>query len=202
MPERDLLELLLSSADKILDRITLSHLSRYDRLQRALCVTNVAADPHYQRTFNGYYRMQRRLRDWYAYFFSLLEREKNNRNITFRAVLEETYSTKGRIEPSFCSKLVATIRPEMPVYDKHVRANLLLALPGTYKAPDVRVRDFIAVYSSLELRVAAIVQNPLFIQDLRPAFDTRFPAYAHFTDVKKLDLFLWQHRTGSGSYDL
>jgi hypothetical protein len=146
--------------------------------------------------------MQRRPRDWYAYFFSLLEREKNNRDITFRAVLEETYFTKGRIEPSFSSKLVATVRPEMPVYDKYVRANLLLAPPGNCKAPDVRVRDFIVLYSGLESRVVAIVQNPLFVQYLRPAFDTRFFAYAHLTDVKKLDLFLWQHRTGGGSSDL
>lgn len=98
----------------------------------------------------------------------------------------------------FSSKLVATIRPEMPVYDKHVRANLLLALPGNYMAPDVRVREFITVYCSLELRVAAIVRNSLFVQDLRPLFDTRFPTYSHFTDVKKLDLFLWQHRTANG----
>jgi hypothetical protein len=198
MSERDMLHLLLGSVDKILDRITLSHLSRYETLQRELCATNVAADPNYQRTLRGYYKMQRRRRDWYAYFFSLLEREKNNRNITFGEVLAETHSSTGRIEPSFSSTLVATIRPEKPVYDQHVWANLLLAVPGYYKAPHIRVQEFIAAYSSLESRVAALVQSVLFVRELRPAFDTRFPAYVHFTDVKKLDLLLWQHRTGSG----
>ena len=189
-----ILDLLLNNIDEILRRITVSHLRRYDTLQRSLCATDVAADQEYQRMFNGYYKMQRRRQEWYGYFFSLLEREKKNTNITFRHVLEETYSTQHRIEPSFSSKLVATIRPEMPVYDKHVRENVSLTVPGQHKAAEVRVREFITVYSSLESKVATLIQNPVFTTKLRPAFDKKFRSYAHFTDVKKLDLLLWQHR--------
>ncbi|MBI3668156.1 MAG: hypothetical protein HY236_18310 [Acidobacteria bacterium] len=48
----------------ILRRGTESHLSRYDYLQRRLGSTNVAIDSEYRSTFNGYYRMQRRSKDW------------------------------------------------------------------------------------------------------------------------------------------
>jgi len=130
-----IIELLLRNVDEIFGRITLSQLSRYDKLQRSLCAIDVAADQDYQRTFNGYYRMQRRTRDWYGYFSRLLEREKKNRNITFREVLEETYATKCRVEPSFSSKLIATIRPELPIYDKYVRENLLLSVPRQHSLP-------------------------------------------------------------------
>ena len=70
-----IIELLLRNVDEIFGRITLSQLSRYDKLQRSLCAIDVAADQDYQRTFNGYYRMQRRTRDWYGYFSRLLERD-------------------------------------------------------------------------------------------------------------------------------
>ncbi len=186
-----IIDLLASNVEAIVRRITVSQLSRYDRLQRSLCATDVTADPDYQRMFNGYYRMQRKRREWYGYFFSLLEREKRNRNTTFRDVFEETYSTKHRVEPSFSSKLVATIRPEVPIFD---RENLCLTVPGQQKAAQVRVREFIAAYSTLESKVAALIQNPIFIKELRPLLDKTFLSYAHFTDVKKLDLLLWQYR--------
>lgn len=191
------IDLLLSHVDEILSRISLSQLSRYDRLQRSLYTTNVAADPVHQRLFNGYYRMQRRAPDWYEYFFLLLEREKTNTNITFREVLEQTFSVKWRVEPSFCSKLVATIRPELPVYDKYVRENLVLTVPQQHKAAQIRVREFIAAYSSLESQVVDLVQSPRFIEELHPAFDKTFRSYSHLTDVKKLDLLLWQYRSNA-----
>ena len=31
-------------------------------------------------------------------------------------------------------------------------------------------------------------------RDFQKAFNSAFPSFRHFTDVKKLDLFLWQSR--------
>ncbi|MCX6636162.1 MAG: hypothetical protein NT090_13940 [Acidobacteria bacterium] len=131
--------------DSILGRITESHLSRYDHLQRCLASSNVAADSKYRSTFSGYYRMQRRSKDWYDYFFALLETKKHSRTITFGDILTEVHRTKGRIEPSFCSKLLATIRPDKPVYDKYVRENLQLDIPRQTEPADHRLRGFIQV---------------------------------------------------------
>src|SRR5437867_13228892 len=95
------LDYLSREIDSILGRITESHLKRYDRLQRFLLSTNVASNDAYQSTFNGYYRMQRRNHEWYGYFFSLLEREKRSRTVTFRDILEEVHQARHRVEPSF-----------------------------------------------------------------------------------------------------
>lgn len=186
---------LLADIDAVLDRIKESHLSRYDYLQRALLTTNVASDTTYQSTYKGYYQMRQRSREWYDFYFSLLEREKRNSTVSFREVLGEVYRTKRRVEPSFSSKLVATIRPELPVYDKHVRENLSLAIPRSNEPSEVRVRKFVDVYSRLSTQMAEHVQSHVF-QELKGRFDNRFSAYAHFTDVKKLDLLLWQYRRG------
>ena len=184
---------LIRNIDATLSRITASHLSRYDTLQQSLETVDVSVDPGYQRMFNGYYRMQRRRQDWYEFFFSILQSEKNNKAITFREVFERVYGERRRVEPSFCSKLVATIRADMPVYDRHVRENLLLVIPRPQERPEKRVEQFLLVYADLQAKQSHLVGAERF-PTLRRAFDERFPAYAHFTDTKKLDLLLWQHR--------
>lgn len=188
-----ILNRLESDIDAVFARITEPQLHRYDQLQRSLLVTNVASDIPYQTTFNGYYRMQRRTQDWYRFFFSVLEREKRNDEITFRQIIEEVYGTTHRVEPAFSSKLVATIRPELPVYDKYVRENLSLVIPRQNEPPENRVRGFIGVYSLLETQMTELVRSETF-RELKERFDDRFSTYVHFTDVKKLDLLLWQYR--------
>ncbi len=184
---------LLADIDIVLTRITGAQLSRYERLQRGLLTINVAEDRQYQATFNGYYRMQRRTQDWYSFFFSVLEREKRNHAITFTQILEEVYRSKRRVEPSFSSKLVATIRPDKPMYDKYVRENLSLTIPRPNEPAERRVHKYVEVYSSLEAQMTELIHSQVF-QELKRRFDDRFPAHSHFTDTKKLDLLLWQYR--------
>ncbi len=187
------LDRLQDGLEFILGRITESHLSRYDYLQRSLLTTNVVEDSSYRVTFNGYYRMQRRRQDWYDFFFSRSSSEKRNGTVTFSDVLEEIYRSTGRVEAAFGSKLIATIRPEMPVYDKFVRENLSLCVPKQHESAPVRVQKYIGVYGGLQAQMNELVQSDAF-QHLRVRFDRKFPAFVHFTDVKKLDLLLWQSR--------
>lgn len=189
-----ILDQLQDQIGTILSRITDSHLSRYDYLQRCLISTNVAVDSKYRATFNGYYRMRSRSKDWYDDFFALLESKKHSRTITFEEIIREVHRTKRRVEPSFCSKLLATIRPDKPVYDKHVCENLQLDIPKQ-KPVDERVRGFIRLYARLEKQIVGLIDHQRF-QALREAFDATFPAYEHFSDVKKLDFLLWQYRHG------
>ena len=188
-----LLRELVEHRETVLGRITDSHLRRYDTLQRTLHATDVSADREYQKLFNGFYRMQRRRAEWYKFFFSMLQEEKNNNSVTFGHVLETVYRHQHRVEPSFSSKLVATIRPDMPVYDRYVRENLELSIPKAHLRADRRIQMFAALYVDLQTKLRELVRTDRF-RELEAAFDQRFPAYTHFTDVKKLDLFLWQHR--------
>ena len=189
-----ILSSLLNNIDAVLGRITASHLHRYETLQVDLQNRNVAADKAYQRIFNGFYKMQRRTEQWYACFFAVLQREKNNKSITFGQILTQIHAEQKRVEPSFSSKLVATIRPEMPVYDKHVRVNLSLSVPAQYKPAHQRIQLLCAMYNALEHKIAGLIADPIFTTALRPAFDRKWPAFAHFSEVKKLDFLLWQHR--------
>lgn len=201
-----ILDLLRTNIDAILERITISHLERYCYLQTRLMDTDVSSDEEYQRKFNGFYKMGRRGTEWYENYFGLLKDEKRNLCITFEQVLRSIYNEfteKGRVEPSFASKLVATIRPdEMPIYDKYVRQNLDVRMPGQWKAAEVRLEGCILKYAELEKEIKRLISEPIFTNELRPAFDRKRPAFAHISDVKKLDFLLWQHREVQKATDL
>lgn len=109
------------------------------------------------------------------------------------ASLQKSIERQGRLEASFSSKLVATIRPDKPIYDKYVRQNLSLAAPAGHLPPEIRIWKFLDLNFSIEAKTNTLVQHASF-QELRDAFDDKFSSYAHVTDIKKLDLFLWQHR--------
>jgi hypothetical protein len=163
-------------------------LERYLFVSRAAFERDVSTCPDYQRAFNGLY-MVRRHRAWRNSFYQLLEAEKRNPGVAFRPVLERLAVETGRIEASFASKLVATIRPEEPVYDSFVRANLGLPVRRAPAAEriDMLCRDYQAIRDWYRV----MIKDGAFAE-LEAGFDSHFPALAGLTRVKKLDFMFWQ----------
>lgn len=188
-----ILRILKQNIHTTLNRILVSDLQRYDYLQTTLAITDVSTDLTFQRTFNGYYRMRSRPADWYTNFYKLLESRKRDTDIQFQEVLRTIHRETGRVEPSFSSKLVATIYPESPVYDRYVRENLGIAIPRQTDPAPVRLRGFIQAYAQLCKQVIALVNASDFLV-IKGHFDRVFPRYTHFSEVKKLDLLLWKLR--------
>lgn len=169
-----------------------SGLARYDYLQRSLLKKDVTSNRDFQRAFKSFYRV-RRGEGWCRVFFSALEREKHNHALSFRDVLEEIYRETGRVEASFSSKLAATVDENLPVWDKHVLHNLELKPPYSAMAPEGRLNRCVELYSRIQSWTSNAIRQSAF-PEWRRRFDRAFPSFRHFTDVKKLDLFLWQSR--------
>ena len=168
-------------------------LGKYDYLQRSLRACDVATSPEYRSAFIGYYRMGLKSRTWYDLFFSILGREKSGDTVSFGAVLEEILRKTGRLEASFSSKLVATIDANLPVWDRYVLHNLGLKAPSPSHDTEHRLHSCIELYSSIQSWSSRAIQPDGF-GEWRSRFDCRFPQFRHFTDIKKLDLLLWQSR--------
>jgi hypothetical protein len=133
-------------------------------------------------------------KEWFLDFFTLLESQKHNMSITMPEVFERFHSVHNRFEFSNSSKFVATIRPELPVFDSKIRKNLKLSNPSS-KLPSVRFPQTVKVYGQLNDEMTKMLSNRLFTSDILPRFDSTFPDFAHFTPMKKLDLMLWQLRS-------
>jgi hypothetical protein len=104
--------------------------------------------------------------------------------------LEELQIKTGRIESSFASKLIATLDPNLPVVDSIVLNNMGLRLPA-YNASN-RKEKVIAVYQELTTRLNEMLRDERF-RLLKSRFVLAYPDY-RFTDLKILDLLIWQLR--------
>ena len=97
-----------------------------DRLHKV----NVYEDSEFRKAYNGFYRMRQRSTQFYDSYYRVIEENKRRREVTFGEVLGHLKSETGRMEASFSSKLVATINPEMPVWDQYVMKNMGIKVPG------------------------------------------------------------------------
>lgn len=166
-------------------------IAKYAQLMSILPTCNVASDPDFQRQYNGFYRVQRRTQDWYKSYYALMERSKAAVP-TFDHVLDEIHQATGRYEPSFASKLVATLDPTKPIWDIHVLANTGHVAPSYTDANKLTLTK--ASYQSIVAWYADFLESPdgkLCISE----FDRMVPLHTGFTALKKVDFILWQMRS-------
>lgn len=185
---------LLAKQNEILATKNLARaLSKYNTLRENLAKTNVILDKSFQKDFKGFYRV-RRNPEWCNVVFEILERVKPQDSPDFEAILREVYDKTGRIEPSFASKIVATVNPDAPVYDSQVIKMLSLSKITRHRPdPQIRFRNALAAYHQIRDFYDQALPLPA-ARDLCNAFDVALPEFSQFTPLKKLDILIWQMR--------
>jgi hypothetical protein len=167
-------------------------LDKYVYLMDNLHKVNVSLDLEYQKKFKGFYRI-RRNDAFCKIYFSILEKNKTNRNLTFEYVLKKLLPL-GRLEASFSSKLVATINSDLPVWDSVVLGKMTGELPEPDNTID-RIQASVHKYNFLitwSKRKLASDEGKRMLQ----VFNERYPK-VKISDAKKIDLILWQTREGN-----
>lgn len=150
-----------------------------------------AAD--FQRKFNGFYGVRRNA-FWRSHFYELFEAAKASdqpHQQLFEAVLSDLYSRTDRVEASFASKLVATLRPNAPIIDSIVVRFIAghLPKPTFTRAPE----NATAFYIQLDEILRDLLVTPQ-AQAWSEWFDQAFPTPTDGVAVsptKKLDFLIW-----------
>lgn len=187
-----ILDELLENINSILDRITVSKLNAYTYTQNQLNLVDVSTDQNYQRTYNGFYRVRLPTAAAYAVYYALIEKSKIKTPL-LQEILIELLDATGRVETSFGSKLLATVNPHVAPLDSVVLGHLNLELPTRSGQSNIaRIEQCANVHNDLVAQMNSLVDLPQF-KILKTNFQNRFPTY-NFTDVKILDLLLWQYR--------
>jgi len=151
----------------------------------------VSANPGFQRRYNAFYRVQRRPREWYEEYFSYMQRSKGS-SVVFEDVLDHLYATLGRYEPSFSSKLAATLDPNQPVWDKFVLKNTKQTAP-LYMAKN-KIQRAKQVFQNIRDWYSDFMKSDE-AQLIITAFNRLVEQNEKITEVKKIDFVLWQKRT-------
>ena len=108
---------------------------KYRQIMETVRKTDVSTDMDFQRTFNAFYRVRRNA-EWRKTYYDLFETVKDS-NLSFESILKAMYEVTGNIEASFSSKMLATINPDMPIWDRYVVQNLCLDMKKG-RSPELR----------------------------------------------------------------
>ncbi|MBI5638943.1 MAG: hypothetical protein HZA17_00820 [Nitrospirae bacterium] len=163
-------------------------LEKYCWIQEQFYMNDVTANRDFQRKYNGFYRV-RRSAEWQMVYYRLMEDAKSN-GLGFRDVLLELRKHTGWLEASFASKLIATVHPDRPKIDRFVLKNFGLSLPRRNEAD--RESKAVMVYDGLINKYMEFMSSST-AQVICARFEARYP-WANITDLKKVDLVLWQTR--------
>ena len=154
------------------------------------------ATPEFRKLFNGFYKIRQKSQEWYDKYYELLEKQKNEQR-TFEEILIQLNNVKPSVEVSFTSKLIATINPDMPIWDQYVLRNLGLMDEWTKcnaDSKEERIKKAVEIYEKIQ---ALYLEFQLSDEGKKciEVIDEVLPQYAdRITNTKKIDYILWSKR--------
>ena len=149
-------------------------LENYSYIINTCRCTNISFDEAFQRKFTYFYRV-RRNSTWRQAYYGLFEENKESENITFESILRAIFERTGRIEASFASKMLATLKPEMPIWDSIVLSKLGIK-PCQSMDKETRLRKTVEIYDSIVSWYERFNLSPE-AQRFVDAFDSAFPEF-------------------------
>jgi len=164
-------------------------LDKYQFIMEQVKKIDVSLDADFQRTFNGFY-IVRRNEAWRKVYYEYFEAVKGG-TPTFASILTHLYECTGNIEPSFSSKMIASIFPEKPIWDSYVVQNLGIQLHGASKQE--KIRNAISLYEKIEKWYDEFLQTEKALECIE-VFDRLLPDYKWLSSIKKIDCILWSIR--------
>ena len=162
---------------------------KYKQIMETVRKTNVSTDLDFQRAFNAFYRVRRNA-EWRKTYYDLFETSKNS-TPSFESIIRTMYEATGNIEASFSSKMLATINPEMPIWDRYVVQNLCLEMRG--KTKEDQLKCAVGLYDQMTSWYNDFLQTENG-RECIAQFERTLPGYVWMSDVKKIDFYLWSIR--------
>ena len=138
----------------------------------------------FQKIFNSYYKV-RRGDGWREIYYDLFS-EAISMKYTFDQIIKELFDKTNNVEPSFSSKMLATIDPSKPVWDQHV----LMNLGFKFRSGSDRLEQAIEIYHEIEKWYEDYLNTEEAKNNIR-IFDEMLPDYKWISDTKKIDCLLW-----------
>lgn len=152
----------------------------------------------YQTNFNAFYKI-RRNESWRKVYYEFLEKNKNNKDITFEDIITYLYKNteEHNIEASFASKLLATINPNKPIWDENVLEYVIKEdriKKFDDKKEKEKLEDTIKIYNDIEEKYKEYLNDKSIIRIIKKI--KKILNEDKLTDTKILDYIIWTQRKG------
>ena len=165
-------------------------IDKYSTIQNIFLETDVSQDVEgFQKLFNSFY-VVRRNSEWRKQYYNIFESLKTQHEpVSFEMILSKLLFS-GRIEASYSSKMLATLNPDMPIWDQYVLKNAGIAPPSEGAG---KFDSTVDVYTQL----CKWYESYLKTDNAKACithFNNTFPEYQSISDIKKIDFYLWMKR--------
>ena len=166
-------------------------LIKYKTIMELFRNTDVSKDISFQRKYKGFYRMRFFIDDSIVTYFNFLEKYKNiNPKPTFINTLTYFFEVNNKFQYSFVSKLLATLDPELPVWDQNVLSLFGKKNPGNWLPKGKKIEEANEIYNKLIEWYKHFLTNKEGC-NWEKFFDGIHPN-SNITPTKKVDFVLWQ----------
>lgn len=151
-------------------------------------VTLTNKDEEIRKYFNGYYNIRKNT-NWLNNYYAVFEKKKVRANVvTFEEILEEI-SLGNMLEPSYASKMLATLNPEKPIWDSRVKSILEFNIQGNTR--EKKKKSIINIYYRIEETYKSYLESAEGIRNIE-LFDRIIGyKYPSLSKIRKLDFMIW-----------
>lgn len=154
----------------------------------------------FKATYRKFYQLNaaRLSNEFCESYFSLLEENRNNKNIDIESITNSLYelesNSKGThaVHFSFASKLVHTIDNAFPVYDSMIASFYFLPDIKPKWNKDRKIQEYLDSYQFLVAEYRRVIENNL-LKSAVDKFRERFSVGVEYSDVKLIDTLLWRY---------
>lgn len=166
-------------------------INKYKKIMEIINQKDPFDDEEFRKLFNGFYRIRQKSKKWYDDFYTAFKMCKYE-HMDFKNTMEVLNDKTGEIHPSFCSKIIATLNPNKPVWDKYVLQWMGIILKK-HKSDSECIDYYSKIYQEIEDEYKKHL-NDKNVREALDRFDTLVPEGKELTYIKKLDFILWSNR--------
>jgi hypothetical protein len=173
----------------------LNYAARYKRLMDMFTRVDVSADNDFKTLFEEFYMLKRKKSTFRDKYFQYMQNKKNcAASLQFKEVLDYLFTIEHTVEASFASKLLHTINhAKFPTWDRWIGKNTGIIIPPTMAVKEKQKQKATEGYAELVQWFADYRQSENG-KKMLAEFDKNFACFTGITDIKKIDLVLWQMR--------
>jgi hypothetical protein len=158
---------------------------------------HISNDHLFQFIYRSYYRLDNAglTNEFKTEYFKIMEGLSDCIEIDLRAICNRLKQFKNirkqvSLQFSFCTKLIATINPEYPIYDSFVAEVFNFSLPSKTRLYEEKLDEYMKFYIYLSEVTRFLLRNESIIE-LCKLLTKKLSKWEEISDNKKIDFIIW-----------
>ena len=200
----------LSTTEGILETISMNTEGIYNRLSNEdidvyvflidrfhSCRKSITTDHLFQFLFRSYYRLDNAglTNEFKAAYFRIMEGLSDQKEINLETVCNSLKAYKNKkdqvtLQFSFCTKLIATINTDYPIYDSFVAKVFNFSLSQSDNSYEAKLVEYMRFYQYLSVVMSSISRSKE-MAELDCLLINKIDNWNQITNTKKADFIIW-----------